>query len=142
MGFRNQRWKPCMRCSQRKIPVMAVLRAAAFLAGLLIAIEGLAGAAQPDGGYVTDWLVAGPLNADAPLDAALGLPGGSGAKYSEGDPVPGCKALWTRYRGDGNVINLRMVTGYDPHGMTALAFCEFKSDSEQLGRIQIGRAHV
>jgi len=114
---------------------MGTLRMVMLLVYFSLATAGPCVAAQPDGGYLTDWLVAGPLNTDTPLDAVLGLTGGADAKYREGDPAPGCKAPWTRYRGEGNVINLRKVSGYDLQGMTVLAFCAFESDSEQSGRM-------
>ncbi len=89
---------------------------------------------QPDGRYITDWLVAGPLGDKVPLDQLLGSAGDANAKPREGDPVPGHQIRWTRYSGEGNVINLREIAGYG-QPVTAMAYCEFNSAAEQKGYV-------
>lgn len=89
---------------------------------------------QPDGRYITDWLVAGPFDDGVSFDSLLGAVGGANAKPREGDSVPGHEIRWIRHRGEGNVINLREITGFAENA-GAMALCEFESDSDQSGRI-------
>lgn len=96
--------------------------------------RGLSGERHPNGAYLLDWLVAGPLNAGARGESVTSLFGGAEAAYREGDSAPGCEHPWTRYRGGSNVINLREIVGC-AQPTTAVAFCEFESDTDQVGRV-------
>ncbi len=112
----------------------------AFLSGvvlsLVIALPGGADTlrALPDGAYLTGWLVAGPLDGAASPAAFLEAAGGANVAPREGDPAAGGALKWTRYRGEGNLINLREVAGYAV-SLGAAAYCEFKSDTGQRGHI-------
>ena len=115
---------------------------AALLTAAFVVLSGVSGSAQadgaeqkPDGDYLANWLVAGPLTLDVPVDALLHPDGGVEAKFREGDLAPQSERRWTRYEGEGNLVNLRWVTGYGLEGMRALAFTSFESDAEQSGRI-------
>lgn len=103
---------------------------------LVIALPGGADTLRilPDGGYFTDWLVTGPLDGAASPEALLEAAGGANAAPREGDPAAGGIRKWTRYRGEGNVINLREVAGY-AECLGAAAYCEFESDADQPGHI-------
>lgn len=103
---------------------------------LLFALPGASNTlpALPDGGYLTDWLVAGPFDGTASAGALLEAAGGANAAPREGDPAAGGIRKWTRYRGEGNVINLREVAGY-AECLGAAAYCEFESDAEQPGHM-------
>lgn len=96
--------------------------------------EAPAEAAQPDGGYLTDWLVAGPLDAETSRTAALRCADGTIAAPREGEALKGQKTRWIRYRGEGNLINLREIAGYDL-SVSAAAYCDFDSDTAQRGHI-------
>ncbi len=89
---------------------------------------------RPDGGYLTNWLVAGPLDEQAPFDALFTPAGGAFPAPREGETLNGFEQRWVRYRADGDLINLREVAGYDPT-VTAAAYCEFDSDADQRGHI-------
>lgn len=123
-----------MRLPRRGDFIRAGRKTALILAGFFVAVGGLSEAAQPDGAFLTHWIVAGPLDYGAPIDSILGYVGGANATPREGDALIGCDGRWTPYQGEGNVINLRENTGYEMH-VAAAAFCEFESDADQPGHI-------
>ncbi len=96
--------------------------------------EAPAGAAQPDGGYLTGWLVAAPLVTGACLTTALRCADGTNPAPRENEALKDHETRWIRYRGEGNLINLREIAGYDL-SVGAVAYCEFDSDAAQRGHI-------
>ncbi len=108
-----------------------------LLANVFLAACACSDPVRPDGQYVTDWLVAGPLGKASPENLCESL-GGASAVHSEGEPVAGGQGQWRRYFGGGSVVNLRELIGYEEEAASAAAFCRIESDVDQAGRIYCG----
>lgn len=98
-------------------------------------------AAQPDGRYITDWIVAGPF-IDIPGESILASLGGPGAAHREGEALPGNAGTWRRHAARGSIVNLRSITGYEQDTQTAAAYCEFQSDADQEGYLHVGSSDI
>ncbi len=102
-------------CNRRRSAFKPACATAVTLVSLL-AVALSAQAASPDGRYIRDWLLAGPVSADAATIAKLiaGLPRNS--------PVPvegqrfellnGTAFSWTRYTAPGSIVNLIHALGH------------------------------
>lgn len=112
----------------------------AAVLGLLAGSLG-AWAAAPDGQYVRDWLVAGPVSADA---ASLAK---DVAASPESIPAPedgrsfrlsgGQRLTWKRYSAPGSVVNLIHALGKHEHA-SGLAYTTIRADRAGAARFVVG----
>jgi hypothetical protein len=118
-------------------PVAALATAiVALLAGSLAAR-----AAAPDGQYVREWLVAGPVSANAAVIAK------TITELPERVPAPedgrsfrlpsGQQLTWNRYSAPGSIVNLIHALGQQEH-VSGLAYTTIRADREGKARFVVG----
>ena len=128
--------RPCLAppttCS---VPVLAL-----GIAGLLAGPLGVRAAAS-DGQYVRDWLVAGPVSAEATgvAKAIAASPQGIPVpKAGQGFRLPdGQQITWQQYCAPGSIVNLMHALG-PQQGVCALGYCTIYADHPGQARFVVG----
>ncbi len=124
----------------RTPPLCPVSAMAMATVGLLAGPRG-ARAAAPDGRYVRDWLVAGPVSAEAATIAKIveSSPKSVPAPEDGGSfRLPnGQQVTWNRYSAPGSIVNLIHALGQHER-VSGLAYTTIRADREGQARFVVG----